>query len=31
MNELMAELAGKPEAMAATIFSNCTTTLLLKD
>jgi len=31
MNELMVELAGKPEAMAATIISNCTTTLPLKD
>ena len=27
MNELMAELAGKPEAVAATIIGNCTTTL----
>jgi len=31
MNELMVELAGKPEAMAATIISNCATTLPLKD
>ena len=31
INELMNELAGKPEAMAATIISNCTTTLPLKD
>ena len=31
MNELMVELAGKPEAMVATIISNCATTLPLKD
>lgn len=31
MNELMAEFAGKPEALAETIISNCTTTLPLKD
>jgi len=31
MNELMVELAGKPQVMAATIFSNCTTTLPLTD
>lgn len=31
MNELMVELAGKPETLAATIISNCTTTLSLKD
>lgn len=30
MNELMAELAGKPEALAATIIGNCTTTLPMK-
>ncbi len=30
MNELMAELAGKPEALAATIIGNCTTTIPLK-
>ena len=31
MNELMAELAGRPEALAATIISNCTTKLPLND
>lgn len=31
MNELMAELAGKSEALAVTIISNCTATLPLKD
>lgn len=30
MNELMAELAGKPEALAATIIGNCTTSLPFK-
>lgn len=30
MNELIAELAGKPEALAATIVGNCTTTLPMK-
>lgn len=30
MNELMAEFAGKPEALAATILGNCTTTLPMK-
>lgn len=30
MNELMTELAGKPEALAATIIGNCTTTLPMK-
>jgi hypothetical protein len=31
MNELIVELAGNPEATAATIIINCTTTLPLKD
>lgn len=30
MNELMAELAGKPDALAETIIGNCTTTLPMK-
>ena len=30
MNELMADLAGKPDALAKTIISNCTTTLPMK-
>lgn len=30
MNELMAELAGKPDALAQTIIGNCTTTLPMK-
>ena len=30
MNELIAELAGKPETLAATIIGNCTTTLPMK-
>lgn len=30
MNELMAEITGKPEALAATIIGNCTTTLPMK-
>jgi hypothetical protein len=30
MTKLMAELAGKPEALAAMIIGNCTTTLPLK-
>lgn len=30
MNELMAEFAGKPEALAATILGNCTTALPMK-
>ena len=29
-NELMAEFAGKPEALAETILGNCTTTIPLK-
>jgi hypothetical protein len=29
-SELMAELAGKPDALAATIISNCTTTLPMR-
>ena len=30
MNELMAEFAGKPDALAETIIGNCTTTLPMK-
>ncbi len=30
MTELMAELAGKPESLAATIIGNCTTTLICR-
>lgn len=30
VNELMAELAGKPKAVADTIFGNCTTAIPLK-
>jgi hypothetical protein len=30
MNELMAELAGKPESFAGTIIGNCTTRLLCR-
>ena len=30
MNDLLAELAGKPESLAATIIGNCTTTIPIK-
>lgn len=30
MNDLIAELAGKPEALATTVIGNCTTTLPMK-
>jgi hypothetical protein len=30
MNELMAELAGKPKSLAGTIIGNCTTTLIFR-
>jgi hypothetical protein len=30
MNEMMVDLAGKPEALSATLIGNCTTTLPMK-